>query len=549
MKTKKEKKLSILVLKFLLLFAVSIIGQRMFGLVSTQPLNAWQSVTNVSNPVGQEKKNDLFANNLTDARNCRYGVSLTHGVPESWISTLRVGWYKNFAVRQSGSQFDNVEFVQVVRIGQERDANQNRLPNYYLEHPSSHVALVNAVEANLGSLWLIGNEPDRVFWQDDIFPDVYAKAYHELYHLIKSTDPTAKVAIAGLVQVTPNRLQYLDIVWDSYLQRYGTPIPVDVWNMHTYILPEARINEEGQLVNSRAAIALGTDPNLAILESDGTPNLCSLDSVYCYAEHDSIPIFIEQVRAMRMWMKNKGEQNKPLILSEYSLLYPFADYDDPVNPTQCFLMDEYGKCFTPARVREFMYQTFDYLESAADPTIGYPLDQNRLVQQWLWYSTGGDVHEVHPLVNTELSQLTTIGEAFVNYINGKPLVRNLVVEKVSPIVLFNDVPSETVTATLSVQFRNNGNTTIAEPFVVTFYEDAQRQHPIGSVIVPAGIGGCARDSYSASIEWSVTGSGKYPFWVMVDSTNVIFESFDNDNIGSSFVLVNPRQIFLPTIRR
>jgi hypothetical protein len=85
-------------------------------------------------------------------------------------------------------------------------------------------------------------------------------------------------------------------------------------------------------------------------------------------------------------MKEHGQQNKPLILSEYSLLYPFEDYDDPINPTQCYLQDEFGKCFTAARVSSFMTRTFQYLETATDPNLGYPLDNYRLVQQWLWFS-------------------------------------------------------------------------------------------------------------------------------------------------------------------
>ena len=56
---------------------------------------------------------------------------------------------------------------------------------------------------------------------------------------------------------------------------------------------------------------------------------------------------------MRTWMKQHGQQNKPLILSEYSLLYP---YD--IDPEGCFLQDEYGNCFTPQRVSTFMKNSF-----------------------------------------------------------------------------------------------------------------------------------------------------------------------------------------------
>ena len=51
-----------------------------------------------------------------------------------------------------------------------------------------------------------------------------------------------------------------------------------------------------------------------------TVNRCGDPLVYCFAEHDNMAIFDQQVRAMRTWMKNHGQQNKPLIISEYSLL-------------------------------------------------------------------------------------------------------------------------------------------------------------------------------------------------------------------------------------
>ncbi len=47
-----------------------------------------------------------------------------------------------------------------------------------------------------GNVWIIGNEPD-VIWQDSITPEEYARDYQLLYQLIKSSDPTARIAVAG----------------------------------------------------------------------------------------------------------------------------------------------------------------------------------------------------------------------------------------------------------------------------------------------------------------------------------------------------------------
>ncbi|MCZ7673000.1 MAG: hypothetical protein M5U34_40710 [Chloroflexi bacterium] len=59
-------------------------------------------------------------------------------------------------------------------------------------------------------------------------------------------------------------------------------MPVDVWNMHVYILPEAKIENGVGVPSSLAHIALGTDINLAKLESAGDVNQCSNNDVYCF---------------------------------------------------------------------------------------------------------------------------------------------------------------------------------------------------------------------------------------------------------------------------
>ena len=141
-------------------------------------------------------------------------------------------------------------------------------------------------------------------------------------------------------------------------------------------------------------IALGTDPALAKLSAQGNASLCPAPGapdtdandprldVYCRSEHDSVRIFIEQVKGMREWMKAHGQQNKPLIISEFGLLYAYVRDDNG----QYYVQDEHGQPFAPARVTEYLRDTIAYLENAKDANLGYPADSNRLVQQWLWYS-------------------------------------------------------------------------------------------------------------------------------------------------------------------
>lgn len=90
---------------------------------------------------------------------------------------------------------------------------------------------------NPGAIWIIGNEAD-VVWQDNTTPATYARTYHTVYTAIKSVDPHARFVINGVAQVSPLRLAWLDQVWDSYYALYGAEIPVDIWNIHTYVANE-----------------------------------------------------------------------------------------------------------------------------------------------------------------------------------------------------------------------------------------------------------------------------------------------------------------------
>jgi hypothetical protein len=475
--------------------------------------------------------------------NCRYGVASFTEDDNPFISQLGAGWMVNFEVNLDRPVPSGVEYVPIIRMKQERDPDTGaRLPSYYLWTPPLNDdpgGLGPLIAANPGLLWLVGNEVDRVVWQDDIMPDIYAIAYHDIYHFIKDRDPTAQVGISGLVEVTPGRLQYLDIVWDSYLEMYGTPMSVDIWNMHVYILPEIKANGQA----SRAAVALGTDPALAILESDLTPNQCPLNKVYCYAEHDDMGIFNDQVRAMRQWMKANGQQNKPLILSEYSQLYPY----DNTDPGGCFLQDEYGNCFTPARVSQFMIDSFAYLETVTDTNLGYPYDDYRLVQQWLWYAMhDGSDYPSNNLVDDRLNptQLTSIGQTFLTEVNAQALEANLIPSYVSSLAV-----TGTTTATISAEIRNNGNISVTNPMSVTFYADEAQTVVIDSVTLPAGLDGCARRGGSVSVQWSGLSAGVNRYWVVVDSGGAVAESDEADNVLSGFVIVDPEQVFLPVFRR
>jgi hypothetical protein len=485
--------------------------------------------------------------------NCRYGVTAWNNRDVPWLEELGIGWLGNFGVNFNQQLPDGVEYTPTLRITQSRDENGNRLPAWEMRAgtPPLHDnpgGLGPVIAANPGSLWLVGNEVDRVIWQDDMMPDIYAKAYHDIYHFIKTRDPSAQIAISGLVQVSPGRLQYLDLVWDAYIAHYGTTMPVDVWNMHAYILAERRF---GTTENSYAAIALGTDPLIAI---QNNPNLnlpmpqriseCHRTDVYCYYEHDSMDWFTWQIVAMRQWMKEKGQQNKPLIISEYSVLFPYLETNG-----DCGLKDEYGQCFTPARVSNYMTNTFNYMESATNPNLGYPQDNYRLVQQWMWFAfyyddpqgTANRLVEVG--VDSEGNEIITgfspIGETFKNYVAGQNRYSNIIIGSVSTPVVQTGQVTDTITVTLSAAVYNNGNVWNTAPITAEFFADQALTQPIGSTILPAeSIAGCARQSQIVSVEWTGLEPGTHPYWVRV-----------GNQVKKGMVYINADQIFLPAIRR
>jgi len=487
--------------------------------------------------------------------NCRYGASTAGTTQANWLATLGAGWYLDFGTN-APLPLSGAQYVQMLRIKQDK-IGCTYLNSYKVSPELTNAALGAVVASHPGALWIVGNEPDRgpnpgecVGGQDDTFPEIYARAYHDAYTFIKRRDPTARISVAGLVEVTPGRLQYWDKVWQAYQQTYGERIPVDVWNMHLYVLPE--LVPDGNSPSGSATVALGTDMALGIRASGNSAATCSDPQVYCWAEHDSLAVFGQQIAAMRTWMKQRGEQNKPLILAEYSQLYPFVEYDDPINPTTCYLQDEYGKCWTQARVQEFMLRTFDYLETAVDPNLGYPRDQNRLVQRWLWFTMNIQPAEavgyVSNLLTNDLSALTGVGETYRTYVAGRPQYINLQPEHVAGSPSFLPGTDTTGSAAIHAEVVNIGNVQTAAPFGVTFYADSALTQPIGSVQLQSAVAGCMSQAPTATVMWSGLALGTHQFWVKVDSSNALNESDESDNIGTGFVTIYRHGIMLPLIR-
>jgi hypothetical protein len=311
----------------------------------------------------------------------RFGLAFSPGygaLADYPLQQLPFGWYADWAVRERPQLAGRYEFAQTIRVS----------PDHY---PPHWEGLQRAILANPGSLWIIGNEPECIH-QDRRTPEEYAEIYHTLYTYIKRHDPTAQIAIGGVVQPTPLRLQWLDRVLAHYRAAYGRAMPVDVWNIHVQILQEKR----GEY---------GADIPVGIAADEGR--------LYPWWENDSIEHFKQLVWEMRRWMAARGYQNKPLIISEFGVLMPTTHFDALDGPGA-------GQ----ARVMAFMSASLDFLLTAKDAEIGHPADGGRLVQRWLWFSLNHPSWEQLPggmsgfnggLADPFTQQLTTYGRHYAAY--------------------------------------------------------------------------------------------------------------------------------------
>lgn len=378
---------------------------------------------------GQEVYLPLFSNNPKLATRMGFGITWPTGGSRDDIeifpksAELRAGWYLNWGVHKDIPQPNGIGFAQMVRVHQSLSCtDENGTQRWWyafrdecpyeepVDGPSSYryrpnqSSIEQTAAAKPGSLWLVGNEIEREDWadcwpsqaqcdiylhkgQDEITPASYAMAYHELHGIIKAADPTAQVAIGGVIQATPLRLEYLTMVWDSYQLLYGEEMPVDVWNTHAFVFSE--------LPAEAAGIPVGIPAN-------AEPSYLGNDR---YALHIDFSKVAEQIVGLRQWMKERGQQEKPLIISEYGLVYPNS------------LMGHQNSDPTP--VVDFLIESSTYFLNEKNCELGYSADECRLVQQWNWFSLEGRTAAANPharLLDPSTGELTEAGEAWRDFV-------------------------------------------------------------------------------------------------------------------------------------
>ncbi len=459
---------------------------------------------------------------------CRFGVN---GALRSYpVEPLRIGWYVDYQATRNAPTPGAIDYYPMIRLEQIGDTYSYSIYTTRAETTDADLAAV--IDAHPGAYWFIGNEPDRIQYQDDLEPEVYAQAYHDLYLRIKEQDPTARIVAGTIVQPTPVRLDYLDRVLAAYHQQYGERMPVDVWSFHNFILNEASCAHYSKLYPDR--------PDLVDSMCWGADIPPGIDDVVDgmrvdVQDNDNIELFKQQVISFRRWMADRGYQNTPVFLSEFGVLMPSG----------LFRPD-----FTVARVNAFMDASFDFLLSATDPEIGFPADGNRLVQRFSWYSMDDKVDHNGYLFDFDqpaAQSRTAFGTNFANYTSALS-------EEVDfyPVRLeMTGVPPlasrGATTITMKAVIANSGNLAVPTQATVRFYngDPANGGKPIGEPATVEMVG-CG-EQQAVTLEWPNVSPGTYDVFVVVDDDETVQETDETNNARSTTVRFAARRLQVPLV--
>ena len=448
---------------------------------------------------------------------CRLGINVSSfaGAPfyidDFNIIPLRAGWYIDYRAAPSPPANNGAEYAMVVSVFDNAQGEYGYNPK--------GAALDQTIAAHPGGIYIIGNEPDRRELQNDVLPEHYAYIYHDAYTEIKSKDPTAQVWAGAIVQPTPLRLAYLDRVLAAYQARYYAPMPVDGWALHAFLL------------NERSCDAYDNDLNVC-WGAEIPPGLDATDGQVLTPEDNArLDLFTAGIQRFRTWMAANGYRNAPLYVTEYGVLMP------PV----------FG--FPPNVVNRYMRETFDYMLTTTDESIGYPADENRLVQRFAWFSTFDPDFNGHLYQSTDANNpmtppfvLSSIGQQFRDIAAQQ--------EESSDLALLSLEIAESprrVVATIG----NSGNRLAPTQAILRFYvgQTLSTAVQIGEdlAITAAGCG----TTQKFSVPWAESEGAdptSYRIWATISQANFPDATAENDT-ASQVVLVNGSPFFLPLIKR
>ena len=296
-----------------------------------------------------------------------------------------------------------------------------------IDNPTQFVAWVSA---HLGKTWVIGNEPD-VGSQDGLTTDQYARMFHCYYTFIKPLDPTARFAICGQSGgSTAGGLTYATNWYQqaltSYQTQFGTNMPVDVWNVHSYCAP-LQIEDPDKIVNEFVSPFV---------------QWCHTVQGGAYA---ACPVWITEL-PIGEWMGALSPENVIYFMQLYLprleqagmekwFWYVANDWDG--NQGSCSLTDKSGQVTSVGSAYSALANSYTNAIPAVVPFVPYPTPETALFDfsgafgsPWFnkggwWSNTNGELRHtgIYPWPGTGCCPLYTnqdLGLSFRMKINSAP---------------------------------------------------------------------------------------------------------------------------------
>ncbi|MBK8047993.1 MAG: hypothetical protein IPK16_13170 [Anaerolineales bacterium] len=249
-----------------------------------------------------------------------------------------------------------------------------------------------------------------------------------------------------------------------------------------------------------------------MLGADIPPGVSATDGLVIHLNEldktGDINFFKDQIVRFRQWMADRGYANKPLFVTEFGILMP----------------EDRG--FPPARVSQYLSDSFSYLLTATDPRLGFSADGRRLVQRFAWYSTYDATHNGSLFQSASPSGaggpyvLSSIGQTFKDVaaaqaLTQSPQLMSLELEPGAPLA----VDGKT-NFTLKATVGNSGSALTPVNVTVRFYlgDPAAGGVKIGNDQV-VQVSGCG-DTAVATVLWkdvNPSESGKRVYAEMVYS--------------------------------
>jgi hypothetical protein len=401
----------------------------------------------------------------TPALNCRFGITSPGDVSKIDLPSLHISALLDWAATKPGSLPAGIDYVHVLRVN-DRCSDGSTRAGCKTAYKKTLADIESIVPAHPGEYWEVGNEPDTAYEDQDNLPaETYAARFYNLASRIRVLDPTAKISFGSVVQPTPIRLRYLDKAWNELVKRAGGSVEaasglIDIWSIHSFIMNEI----PGQW-------GTGVPPGFEQDHADAV-HITNFGDTY------SISLFSSRVKNFRQWMANKGEENKPLWITEYGSFLP------PSDPPGINLVN-----VSDAATRDFMLKTFDFMLKTMDAT-GMPDDGYHLVQRWFWYSLNGSRTQFggtwyDPSKNPPQTTITPVGTGYVNYTPK---------DNINPEFHFSIDPISDTNEHTKFDFRliNSGTSGQGSARIWAYY-DSPDENPVGFMDSPSlsgcGVGG------------------------------------------------------------